>query len=623
MKLVRPLMILSAAAFLAAPATQLVSAGHAQLPVSVSISNSTYPSLGYGWVGGPGLTATVTASSSPVNISVMKATTGGCSSDTFVGVSPNQSATIDAPAGSTVTSSGVGTYTVSNLPNGQNTIGVSISDSSGSNKCVSVTASTHIGTSTVYAPFLDVAQSTYPPVLREFARSNEYEYGVSIPSNYTEPVLMSYQLTSCTLAQYIQANDVCNASSTALQTKPIETTQLSTLKNGSGVFFSSTTQGFVPGELHSLSVTLYPKLASTQASLQAPPVYSNNNAGLVYDGGSVSPTTEETYAAVSNGSATDTILAAPEISLNVIISAADVTRNISLQPSDQATLKDTLYGPVPATNGSCPSSLSAYSSAPAQNPSLLQGGQSLSDNLLTLHFVSTQKDIVTTASVPLGTKYGCYAWQASAATGSDPYVASMSFPLESFNYAAPVVVTPPPAPPLPSVISLTPEYGPVTGGTTVTITGSNLNGASAVDFGSQAATIVSDNSSQLVVTDPAHAAGPVSVTVHAADGDVIAGNFTYIPVPSPPVTPVKKVVTPQVPKIVTPPAKKIVQQSPAPVKAIAPVSINHPVKHGISIVTGTGSPVRSDSVPPIVPVSLIGTGLLLAGIARKTQKAAR
>ena len=244
-----------------------------------------------------------------------------------------------------------------------------------------------------------------------------------------------------------------------------------------------------------------------------------------------------------------------------------------------------------------------------------------------LHFHNIQEDIFTTAGVSLGTKYGCYAWQPSvtAPTGATANFVPMSFPLESFDYASPTVVTPPPPPalPTPSVTSLTPEYGPVAGGTTVTITGSNLNGASAVDFGSEPSTIVSDTSSQIVVTDPAHTSGPVSVTVHAADGDVTAGNFTYIPAPVNPVTPpVKKTVTPPVKQVVTPPAK-VVQKTPAPVKVVAPVSVEHPVKHGISIVTGTGTPIRRDAVPPVVPVALVGTGLLLAGIARKTQKAAR
>jgi hypothetical protein len=575
-------------------------------------------------------------SGAPLTINVKQASSGGCSATTFTGVSPNQSATIVTPDG-TVTSSGVGSYKVTGLSGGQ-PVTVNISDASGHNKCVEVEASSGGAFAQAYAPFLNVANSTYQPTLLEQARAGGYMYGVTIPSNYTEPAIMSYQVASCTLAQYLKANNVCDASTTAVQTEPIETNQLSVVKNGSSELFSSTNppQGFVPGELHSLSVKLYPALDSTPTSLSAPSLYTNTNLGLVYDIAST-PTQEATYASLSNGSATDTMLAAPDLSINVGLQGADVTRAMSLQPPlNEAILQDTLYGPIQAKNdGSCPTALDAYSSAPTQNPQMMQGTNALADNTALLHFHNTQKDIFTTAVTPLGSKYGCYAWQASVTppTGQTADFAAMLFKPEVFDYAAPAVVTPPPPPPAlptPSVTSLTPEYGPVAGGTTVTITGSNLNGASAVDFGSDPSTIVSDTSSQIVVTDPAHTAGPVSVTVHAAYGDVIAGNFTYIPPApiKPVIPPAKRVVAPPTRKAVTHPANQVVtppvvQKAPAPVKTITPASISHPVKHGISIVTGTGNPVRRDSVPPVVPVALVGTGLLLAGIARRTQKAAR
>ena len=52
----------------------------------------------------------------------------------------------------------------------------------------------------------------------------------------------------------------------------------------------------------------------------------------------------------------------------------------------------------------------------------------------------------------------------------------------------------------------------------VTISGTNLAGATLVNFGSFAATIQSDTATQIVVLSPAGAAGTVDVTVTTANG---------------------------------------------------------------------------------------------------------
>ena len=64
-----------------------------------------------------------------------------------------------------------------------------------------------------------------------------------------------------------------------------------------------------------------------------------------------------------------------------------------------------------------------------------------------------------------------------------------------------------------------PRSAPVAGSTPVTITGTGLAGATAVDFGANPATIVSDTDSQIVVLSPAASGGnpgPVNVTVTTA-----------------------------------------------------------------------------------------------------------
>ncbi len=69
------------------------------------------------------------------------------------------------------------------------------------------------------------------------------------------------------------------------------------------------------------------------------------------------------------------------------------------------------------------------------------------------------------------------------------------------------------APGTPTVTGISPTSGTTAGGTSVTITGTNLANAIAVYFGTQAGTIVSDSGTQVVATTPAESAGTVDTTV--------------------------------------------------------------------------------------------------------------
>jgi large repetitive protein len=84
----------------------------------------------------------------------------------------------------------------------------------------------------------------------------------------------------------------------------------------------------------------------------------------------------------------------------------------------------------------------------------------------------------------------------------------------------------------PAVSGISPSAGPTSGGTTVTITGTNLTSATVVDFGATAATGVTVNSAtSITATAPAHAAGTVDVTVTTAGGtSAVSGNdqYTYV-----------------------------------------------------------------------------------------------
>ena len=73
--------------------------------------------------------------------------------------------------------------------------------------------------------------------------------------------------------------------------------------------------------------------------------------------------------------------------------------------------------------------------------------------------------------------------------------------------------------PPPAITKVTPTKGPASGGTTVTITGSNLNGATSVEFGSTPATSYTVNSpSSITATSPPETPGLVDVRVTTPNG---------------------------------------------------------------------------------------------------------
>ncbi len=87
----------------------------------------------------------------------------------------------------------------------------------------------------------------------------------------------------------------------------------------------------------------------------------------------------------------------------------------------------------------------------------------------------------------------------------------------------------------PAVTGLSPTAGPLVGGTTVTITGTNFNGATAVTFGGTPATSFTVNSdTSITAVSPAHVAGTVNVAVTTAAGtsaSVAGSQFTYTSAP--------------------------------------------------------------------------------------------
>lgn len=90
--------------------------------------------------------------------------------------------------------------------------------------------------------------------------------------------------------------------------------------------------------------------------------------------------------------------------------------------------------------------------------------------------------------------------------------------------------------PSPTVTAIAPSAGPISGGTSVTISGTGFTGASAVKFGAANATSFTVNSSaSITATSPVGTAGAVDVTVTNSgktSATSAADQFTYTPAPT-------------------------------------------------------------------------------------------
>jgi hypothetical protein len=87
----------------------------------------------------------------------------------------------------------------------------------------------------------------------------------------------------------------------------------------------------------------------------------------------------------------------------------------------------------------------------------------------------------------------------------------------------------------PTVTSVSPNQGPVPGGTVVVIIGTGFTGATGVTFGSASATYQVDSDTQVTATSPGNSAGTVSVKVTTGAGTSAGGvptRFTYVARPT-------------------------------------------------------------------------------------------
>jgi alpha-tubulin suppressor-like RCC1 family protein len=88
--------------------------------------------------------------------------------------------------------------------------------------------------------------------------------------------------------------------------------------------------------------------------------------------------------------------------------------------------------------------------------------------------------------------------------------------------------------PIPTVTSVTPNVGPTAGGTTVTLTGNTLTGATSVKFGATQATSFTVNSATSITATAPPGTGTVDVTVTTPAGTSPTGSFDRFTYQAPP-----------------------------------------------------------------------------------------
>lgn len=86
----------------------------------------------------------------------------------------------------------------------------------------------------------------------------------------------------------------------------------------------------------------------------------------------------------------------------------------------------------------------------------------------------------------------------------------------------------------PTIDSVSPSAGSTGGGTTVILTGTNLERVTDIDFGTSAATFFANSDTQITATSPAGSAGVVNITARSVGGTSATGagnQFTYVTPP--------------------------------------------------------------------------------------------
>lgn len=201
-----------------------------------------------------------------------------------------------------------------------------------------------------------------------------------------------------------------------------------------------------------------------------------------------------------------------------------------LQPYFYTANLDNVYGRTVTKVSIVPSVATPSVTALSTTSGPLSGGSQVTisgsdlDGATAVHFGGTSANIISgtddtvLVTVPAAGSAGAQQVTVTTAGGTST---------ENIQYT--YVAAPNPS-------SMSPTSGPTDGGTTVTITGTDLAGAT-VTLGGSAVTLDANTGTSIQFTTPASTSGAFAVDVATIGGSASAGGFTYRAPPPPPVPP--------------------------------------------------------------------------------------
>jgi hypothetical protein len=220
-----------------------------------------------------------------------------------------------------------------------------------------------------------------------------------------------------------------------------------------------------------------------------------------------------TTASVTTDTATAITATAPAESAAVV----DVTVTTAGGTSTTSSADKFTYVVMPAVTGLSPSS-----GPTAGGSSVVIAGSNLSA-ATAIKFGSVNATITANSATSITATAPAEAAGIVDVTVTTSGGTSATSSADKFTYAA-----------SPTVSGLNPSNGPSSGGTSVTVTGTNLSSATTVSFGASSGTITADSATSITATAPSGNAGAVDVTVTTAGGTSAtsaADKFTYVALP--------------------------------------------------------------------------------------------
>ncbi|MCL4448967.1 MAG: IPT/TIG domain-containing protein, partial [Actinobacteria bacterium] len=303
----------------------------------------------------------------------------------------------------------------------------------------------------------------------------------------------------------------CSSTSSCTAVSPSGTGTVSVTVTTSGGTSGAQSYTYIPAPtLTSISPTSGPQAGGTSFSITGTN-FSTASGGTTVDFGTGNPATSVSCSTTSSCSGTTPV--GPSGGGNVTVTVTTSGGTSSGVNYDYTTATSPTLSSISPTSG--PAAGGTTVTLTGTNFVTTSGGTTVDFGTNAATSVTCSTTSSCTAVSPSGTGTVSVTVTTSGGTSG----------AQSYTYI-----------PAPTLTGISPTSGPVTGGTTVTLTGTNFSTASSgttVDFGSgNAATSVTCSTTSSCTAVSPSGTGTVSVTVTTAGGTSSGQSYTYIPAPT-------------------------------------------------------------------------------------------